>query len=94
MLERAERQGGHRDAGRVWGGTFHAVANRLLRIHGRTLGLSPGFTVLDQSDGADVMNLLREELGYASPRAAVPAQGDARADPLARRERRRRSSTP
>ncbi len=72
MLERAERQGGHRDAGRVWGGTFHAVANRLLRIHGRTLGLSPGFTVLDQSDGADVMNLLREELGYASRERRFP----------------------
>ena len=72
MLERAERQGGHRDAGRVWGGTFHAVANRLLRIHGRTLGLSPGFTVLDQSDGADVMNLLREELGFASRERRFP----------------------
>ena len=41
MLERAERQGRHRDAGRVWGGTFHAVANRLLWIHGRTLGRPP-----------------------------------------------------
>jgi DNA helicase-2/ATP-dependent DNA helicase PcrA len=37
-----------------------------LRIHGRALGLSPSFTVLDQADGADVMNLLREELGFAA----------------------------
>jgi DNA helicase II / ATP-dependent DNA helicase PcrA len=66
MLTRAERMTGRRDAGKVFGGTFHAVANRLLRIHGRALGLSPSFTVLDQADGADVMNLLREELGFAS----------------------------
>jgi DNA helicase-2/ATP-dependent DNA helicase PcrA len=66
MLSRAERMTGRSDAGKVFGGTFHAVANRLLRIHGRALGLSPSFTVLDQADGADVMNLLREELGFAS----------------------------
>ena len=94
MLERAERQGGHRDAGRVWGGTFHAVANRLLRIHGRTLGLSPGFTVLDQSDGADVMNLLREELGFASrerrfPRKETLAQIHSRVVNAGREARRR-----
>ena len=34
MLSRAERMTGA-DAGRVWGGTFHAVGNRLLRLHGR-----------------------------------------------------------
>jgi DNA helicase-2/ATP-dependent DNA helicase PcrA len=66
MVTRAERMTGRADAGRVFGGTFHAVANRLLRIHGRALGLSPSFTILDQADGADVMNLLREELGFAS----------------------------
>jgi DNA helicase II / ATP-dependent DNA helicase PcrA len=72
MLERAERQGGHPDAGRVWGGTFHAVANRLLRLHGRALGLAPGFTVLDQADAADVMNLLRDELGHAARERRFP----------------------
>ena len=72
MLSRAARMTGRRDAGRVWGGTFHAVANRLLRIHGRALGLSPGFTVLDQADGADVMNLLRQELGFAERERRFP----------------------
>jgi DNA helicase II / ATP-dependent DNA helicase PcrA len=60
------------DAGRVWGGTFHAIGNRLLRIHGRALGLSPDFTVLDQADGADVMNLLRDELGYSGRERRFP----------------------
>ncbi|HEX6845302.1 MAG TPA: ATP-dependent helicase [Actinomycetota bacterium] len=53
-------------AGRVWGGTFHAVGNRLLRLHGRALGLPPDFTVLDQGDAADLLGLLREELGVAT----------------------------
>jgi DNA helicase-2/ATP-dependent DNA helicase PcrA len=72
MLSRAERLSGHRETGRVWGGTFHAVANRLLRIHGRSIGLRPDFTVLDQGDAADVMNLLREELGYAQRERRFP----------------------
>jgi DNA helicase II / ATP-dependent DNA helicase PcrA len=56
----------------VWGGTFHAVANRLLRIHAGALGLRPDFTVLDQGDAADVMNLLREELGHAQRERRFP----------------------
>jgi DNA helicase-2/ATP-dependent DNA helicase PcrA len=71
MLSRAAHLVGP-DAGRVWGGTFHAIGNRLLRIHGRALGLSPDFTVLDQADAADVMNLLRDELGYSGRERRFP----------------------
>ena len=74
MLSRAERciaEGGAR-AGRVWGGTFHAVANRLLRISARPLGLAPDFTVLDQADGADLMNLIRGDLGLAERERRFP----------------------
>jgi DNA helicase II / ATP-dependent DNA helicase PcrA len=71
MVSRAERIVGG-DAGRVWGGTFHAVANRLLRLHGRPLGLRPDFTVLDQADGADVLNLLRDELGFSTRERRFP----------------------
>ena len=72
MLARAERATGAKETGRVWGGTFHAIGNRLLRLHGRALGLSPDFTVLDQADGADVMNLVREELGLAAKDRRFP----------------------
>ena len=72
MLARAGRLSGHPEASRVWGGTFHAVANRLLRLHGRALGLRPDFTVLDQGDAADVMDLLREELGFADRERRFP----------------------
>src|SRR3954464_10370954 len=34
------------DAGLTWAGTFHAVANRLLRLHAAEIGLAPAFTLL------------------------------------------------
>jgi DNA helicase-2/ATP-dependent DNA helicase PcrA len=71
MVSRAARLGTS-DTSRVWGGTFHAIGNRLLRLHGRALGLTPDFTVLDQADGADVMNLLRDELGFSSRERRFP----------------------
>jgi DNA helicase-2/ATP-dependent DNA helicase PcrA len=76
MTSRAERMAGEAgegiDASRIWSGTFHAVGNRLLRLHGRALGLDPSFTVLDQADAADVMNLLRDELGYSGRERRFP----------------------
>src|SRR5437764_1338211 len=38
---------------KTWSGTFHAIANRLLRLHARSLGLAETFTVLDRSDAED-----------------------------------------
>ena len=59
--------------GRVaWSGTFHAIANRLLRRHADAVGLDPAFTVLDRSDSADLLNILRNELGYAKQAARFP----------------------
>jgi len=72
MLERAGRLTGATRTGRVWGGTFHSVGNRLLRTFGHALGLPPNFTVMDQSDSADLMNLLRNELELGRGRKRFP----------------------
>jgi DNA helicase-2/ATP-dependent DNA helicase PcrA len=72
MLGRAERLTGQSVSGKVWGGTFHAVGNRLLRAYGRGLGVQPDFTVLDQADGADLMNLIRGELGLGTGERRFP----------------------
>jgi len=76
MTSRAERiavdNGCGADASRIWSGTFHAIGNRMLRRHGRALGIDPSFTVLDQADAADVMNLLRDELGYSGRERRFP----------------------
>jgi DNA helicase-2/ATP-dependent DNA helicase PcrA len=50
---------------RVQGGTFHAVAHRTLRRYSEALGIPEGFSVLDPSDAADVIDLVREEGCYA-----------------------------
>jgi DNA helicase-2/ATP-dependent DNA helicase PcrA len=64
MLQRAT--GRSPGARRVVGGTFHAVAHRFVRAHAASLGLSPGFTLLDAGDAADLLDLLREEHGHAA----------------------------
>jgi DNA helicase-2/ATP-dependent DNA helicase PcrA len=64
MLQRAA--GRSPGARRVVGGTFHAVAHRFVRAHAASLGLSPGFSLLDAGDAADLLDLLREEHGHAA----------------------------
>ena len=66
MLGRAGSIAGEAASGKVWGGTFHSVANRLLRAYGRAIGIRPDFTVMDQGDAADLMNLIRGDLGLSA----------------------------
>ncbi len=83
LLQRAEAAAGHAVTRQTWGGTFHAVANRLLRRHGRALGLDPSFTVLDAGDSAGLLALVREELAEAreADRTSAPALRRRRAKP-------------
>ncbi len=55
-----------------WAGTFHSVGNRLLRHYARHLKLDPQFTVLDRGDSADVLDGLRQELGFATKEQRFP----------------------
>lgn len=64
LLHRAEQVAGE-ETRAAWGGTFHAIANRLLRRHGRALGLEPSFTLLDQADTSDMLALVRKNLSGA-----------------------------
>ncbi len=75
MLHRAGQLTDGAGTGRVWGGTFHATANRLLRIYGSAIGLDRDFTVMDQGDAADLMNFLRTELGLAAKGRRFPKKG-------------------
>lgn len=59
------------DATQLWGGTFHAVANRLLRRHATRLGYQPGFSILDSDDQKALMRaLIRPYSGKSSGRDA------------------------
>lgn len=60
---------------RIWGGTFHAVATRLLRRFGKAIGLEPGFTIHDRADSEDLLNVVRSELGMAKTDRRFPKKG-------------------
>src|ERR1700674_553350 len=56
----------------LWGGTFHSVGNRILRLYAKHLGLNQNFTVLDRSDAADLMDVVRHELGLSAKEKRFP----------------------
>ncbi|OZC03360.1 ATP-dependent helicase [Rubricoccus marinus] len=57
---------------RVRGGTFHAFCVEVLRQHGEAIGLPRRFTILDQADAADVIDLVRTEKGLDSRERRFP----------------------
>lgn len=60
---------------RVWGGTYHAIATRLLHRYGKSVGLSAGFTVHDRADSEDWINLVRTDLNLAKTDKRFPKKG-------------------
>ncbi len=83
MIHRAERIVAHARGtaagtasapeGRIpWAGTFHAIGNRLLRQYAVQAGLDPGFSIIDRGDAADVMDVVRQELGLARKEKRFP----------------------
>jgi DNA helicase II / ATP-dependent DNA helicase PcrA len=74
MLDRAGELIGVRSE-RVRGGTFHSVANMLLRRYGRSIGLGPGFTILDRGDAEDLIALVRAQLGLNEKDKRFPRKG-------------------
>ena len=71
MLDRCQRLVGSASQ-QVAGGTFHGVAHRLLRRFGPAVSLPADFTILDQSDAADLMGMGRAALGYGDAKAGAP----------------------
>ena len=55
-----------------WIGTFHSVANRLLRSHAKSIGLDPDFSIMDRSDSADMMDVMRHRLGFTKTEKRFP----------------------
>ena len=59
----------------IWAGTFHGIGARLLRIYAGQIDLDPAFTIHDREDSADLMNLIRHELGFSKTESRFPAKG-------------------
>ena len=58
----------------TWAGTFHGIGARLLREYAEQIGLDPAFTIHDREDLADLMNLVRHELGLLEDGKPLPDQ--------------------
>ena len=57
---------------KINGGTFHSFANQVLRKYSKAVGLEPSFTILDQGDTQDVINLIRQQAGFISKEKRFP----------------------
>ena len=55
-----------------WSGTFHSVGSRLLRLHALSIGLDPSLTILDRSDSADLLDLVRSDFGLSRTASRFP----------------------
>src|SRR5262245_56572502 len=82
MIRRVERITAYalgQDAGMMtgalsWSGTFNSVGARLLREYAHQIGLSPAFTIHDREDSADLLNLVRHDLGFSKTERRFPAK--------------------
>lgn len=59
---------------RVVGGTFHGIANMLLRRHGAQLGFGSSFTIIDRGDAEGIINLLKSSLGLGKNDKRFPSK--------------------
>ena len=75
MLRRVERlTGGAGDvARRVWGGTFHRIANLVLRRHAESLGYTSNFSILDVEDAKDFLSVCVDEAGVDTKARRFPS---------------------
>ena len=58
-----------------WAGTFHGIGARLLREYSERIGLDPAFTIHDREDSADLVNLVRHDLGFSRTESRFPTKG-------------------
>lgn len=71
MMNRASVLLDHRCA-KIRGGTFHSFANLTLRKYAKAAALDPSFTILDQGDTEDVINLIRSQAGFITKEKRFP----------------------
>src|SRR5215204_6782022 len=57
MLRRVEGLTGSQNVHRIWGGTFHRIANLILRRHAVSIGYNQNYSILDSEDARDLINV-------------------------------------
>ena len=61
MLKRVEALTGSQNVHRIWGGTFHRIANLILRRHAASIGFDSNYSILDSEDAKDFISVCIEE---------------------------------
>ncbi|WFB37434.1 ATP-dependent helicase [Kiritimatiellota bacterium B12222] len=64
MMDRARDRVGNEPLQGMWGGTFHSIANRILRLHADKIGFRTDYTIIDSDDQKSLMKSIYEELGH------------------------------
>jgi len=63
------------DTRRIWGGTFHSIGNRLLRLHADAIGYRSNFSIMDEEDAKEMMESAVSSLGIKTLEKRFP-KGD------------------
>src|SRR5579859_421430 len=74
MLSRAGSQT-RSPTGRITGGTFHAIAHRIIREHAEAFSLPPEFSVIDPGDVTDLLDTRRADHGLVGTERRAPRAG-------------------
>ncbi|HTH52095.1 MAG TPA: ATP-dependent helicase, partial [Pyrinomonadaceae bacterium] len=72
MLRRVEQLTGSQNVHRTWGGTFHRIANLILRRHAVSIGFNPNYSILDSEDARDFINVCIDDASIDTKRRRFP----------------------
>ena len=72
MLRRVESLTGSQNVHRVWGGTFHRVANLILRRHAVSMGFDSNYSILDSEDARDFISVCIDEAAIDTTKKRFP----------------------
>jgi DNA helicase-2/ATP-dependent DNA helicase PcrA len=72
MLRRVETLTGSQNVHRIWGGTFHRIANMMLRRHAVSIGYDQNYSILDSEDARDLLNLCVDDASVDTKKTRFP----------------------
>ncbi|PYS47571.1 MAG: hypothetical protein DMF68_15660 [Acidobacteria bacterium] len=72
MLRRVEMLTSGGDVRRVWGGTFHRIANLILRRNAAAIGYESNYSILDSEDARDFLAAYVDEAGIDTKARRFP----------------------
>ncbi len=72
MLRRVENLTGSQNVHKIWGGTFHRIANLILRKHAVSIGFNSNYSILDSEDARDFLSVCVDEAGIDTKAKRFP----------------------